>query len=209
MLETTGVTTRKRAKTLLEDKENIATSPYFNKIKPTKKEETNSRKNNTKQELSEMNPNSLNIIKTELKAENNYFKDKFEIKKEKLDEEDDLSETTKKVKWEPPMWREQLARIKEMRIEQNAPVDTMGCDSLANTNPNLSPESKRFCVLVSLMLSSQTKDEVTAKAMSKLEKIPLTVDNILDTNEEKISEAIYPVSFYKVLKNCFKILFKI
>jgi len=48
------------------------------------------------------------------------------------------------------------------------------------------------------MLSSQTKDEVTAKATNQLQKLPLDIDTILSTSEERISELIYPVSFYKV-----------
>ena len=47
------------------------------------------------------------------------------------------------------------------------------------------------------MLSSQTKDEVTAKAMSQLQKIPLTIDNILNSPDDQLEKMIYPVSFYK------------
>lgn len=35
-----------------------------------------------------------------------------------------------KKKWEPPLWREQLANIVEMRKFKDAPVDSMGCDEL-------------------------------------------------------------------------------
>ena len=48
------------------------------------------------------------------------------------------------------------------------------------------------------MLSSQTKDEVTAKAMIELKKLPLEIDAILAADQEKIAQTIYPVSFYKV-----------
>lgn len=48
------------------------------------------------------------------------------------------------------------------------------------------------------MLSSQTKDEITAKAMVELKKFPLEIDVMLAAEPEKISQAIYPVSFYKV-----------
>ncbi len=48
------------------------------------------------------------------------------------------------------------------------------------------------------MLSAQTKDEVTAKAVGELQKLPLEIDKILETDEETISKLIYPVSFYKV-----------
>ena len=47
------------------------------------------------------------------------------------------------------------------------------------------------------MLSAQTKDEVTAKAVGELQKLPLEIDKILETDEETISKLIYPVSFYK------------
>lgn len=48
------------------------------------------------------------------------------------------------------------------------------------------------------MLSSQTKDEITAKAMIELKKLPLEIDAILAADQEKIAQTIYPVSFYKV-----------
>lgn len=49
------------------------------------------------------------------------------------------------------------------------------------------------------MLSAQTKDPVTAKAMSELQKLPLTIDNFLDAEDEALEKMIYPVSFYRVL----------
>ena len=48
------------------------------------------------------------------------------------------------------------------------------------------------------MLSSQTKDQVTAKAMTKLKKHGLTIDNIMSTTESKLASLISPVSFYRV-----------
>jgi hypothetical protein len=47
-------------------------------------------------------------------------------------------------KWEPVNWQEQLDKIKIMRSEQNAPVDTMGCDTLADTVENLAPNVRNF-----------------------------------------------------------------
>ena len=55
----------------------------------------------------------------------------------------------------------------------------------------------RYQVLVSLMLSAQTKDEVTAKAMKELQKLPLTIDNFLSCPDDKLEKMIYPASFYK------------
>lgn len=83
--------------------------------------------------------------------------------------------------------------IYEKKIEC-APVDTMGCSKLSE---ELDEKTKRYQTLISLMLSSQTKDTMTAKAMEKLRKHGLTVKEILDTEEEKISELIHGVSFHK------------
>ena len=57
----------------------------------------------------------------------------------------------------------------------------------------------RYQVLISLMLSSQTKDQVTFAAVEKLKQHGLTVNNILKTPHTKIGELIYPVGFWKVL----------
>ena len=47
------------------------------------------------------------------------------------------------------------------------------------------------------MLSAQTKDEVTGKAMIELQKIPLSIENVLLQNDEALEKMIYPVGFYK------------
>jgi len=56
----------------------------------------------------------------------------------------------------------------------------------------------RYQVLVALMLSSQTRDHVTAAAMSKLQKHGCTVDAIAETSDEILGQLIYPVGFWKV-----------
>ena len=50
------------------------------------------------------------------------------------------------------------------------------------------------------MLSSQTKDEVTGKAMQQLKETGLTVSKINSLPEEEIAQLIYPVGFWKVIK---------
>ena len=109
------------------------------------------------------------------------------------------------TKWTPPLWKEQLARIKDMRSSQDAPVDTMGCDAdLTKSSAaaaSMAPPVRRFHVLVSLMLSAQTRDEVTAKAMQQLHTLPLTIDTVLATDADALAKLIYPVSFYKVVVN--------
>lgn len=57
---------------------------------------------------------------------------------------------------------------------------------------------RRFQVLVSLMLSSQTKDQVTSAAMQKLRAHGCTLENILATNDETLAQLIYPVGFWRV-----------
>lgn len=73
------------------------------------------------------------------------------------------------VKIEPPSnWEEMYALTRQMRNENVAPVDTMGCESLADRTK--SPRDQRFQTLVALMLSSQTKDTVTAVAMKGMQE---------------------------------------
>ncbi|KAJ8933841.1 hypothetical protein NQ314_013763 [Rhamnusium bicolor] len=55
----------------------------------------------------------------------------------------------------------------------------------------------RYQQLLSLMLSSQTKDQVTHAAMQGLISHGCTVQNILATPDEKLGELIYPVGFWK------------
>jgi len=98
----------------------------------------------------------------------------------------------------PPRWREAYDTIKDMRSRIVAPVDTMGC-SRAQLDET-TPENQRFATLVSLMLSSQTKDEVTFTAVTKLREAiggSLSIDAILEAEESAISEAISKVGFWR------------
>lgn len=58
-------------------------------------------------------------------------------------------------KVQPANWQQIYANIKLMRQSKNAPVDTMGCAECADGDDE---KSRRFQILVSLMISSQTKD---------------------------------------------------
>ena len=92
-----------------------------------------------------------------------------------------------------------------MRKKQIAPVDIMGAESLATCE---SPEASmlrmilkhykifRYQTLIGLMLSSQTKDPVTADAMNNLKAHGLTVDNILDTDNVTLDKLICKVGFH-------------
>uniref|UniRef100_A0A8D8M8N7 Endonuclease III homolog n=1 Tax=Cacopsylla melanoneura TaxID=428564 RepID=A0A8D8M8N7_9HEMI len=104
-------------------------------------------------------------------------------------------EESKKNKWEPENWNQVLQNIREMRKNLDAPVDSMGCDQ--SYDKDISPQIRRFHVLISLMLSSQTKDEVNHAAMCRLKEHGLTIENICNTPEEILGELIKPVGFWK------------
>jgi endonuclease-3 len=65
--------------------------------------------------------------------------------------------------------------------------------------------------LVSLMLSSQTKDEVTDAAVSNLRAAlggSLTVDAMIEAEESSISEAIAKVGFWRRKTQSVLVLFR-
>ncbi|KAG1749554.1 DNA glycosylase [Suillus lakei] len=98
----------------------------------------------------------------------------------------------------PPHWKEAYDSIKEMRAQTVAPVDTMGCDQAQHDEKD--PKNRRFAVLVSLMLSSQTKDEVTDAAVKKLRAAvggTLSVAAIISAEDSTIADAIAKVGFWR------------
>ncbi|XP_040491461.1 endonuclease III-like protein 1 isoform X3 [Ursus maritimus] len=97
--------------------------------------------------------------------------------------------------WEPLAWRQQLLNIRTMRSEKDAPVDQLGAEHCYD--PSAPPKVRRYQVLLSLMLSSQTKDQVTAGAMQRLCARGLTVDSILQTDDSTLGTLIYPVGFWR------------
>jgi endonuclease-3 len=60
-------------------------------------------------------------------------------------------------------------------------------------------ESSRdpFRVLISTVLSLRTKDETTAAASNRLFRLADTPEDMLALSEKEITEAIYPVGFYR------------
>ncbi|KAJ3671499.1 hypothetical protein LUZ60_007578 [Juncus effusus] len=96
--------------------------------------------------------------------------------------------------WPPEKWEEILEGIRKMRSLENAPVDTKGCEKAGSLLP---PKERRFAVLISSMLSSQTKDEVTHGAVERLAMNGLLdPEAIVRTDERIIRELIKPVGFY-------------
>ncbi|XP_024022122.1 endonuclease III homolog 1, chloroplastic isoform X2 [Morus notabilis] len=96
---------------------------------------------------------------------------------------------------EPPAnWEKVLEGIRKMRSSEDAPVDTMGCEKAGILLP---PKERRFAVLVSSLLSSQTKDHVNHGAIQRLlQNDLLTADAIDKADEATIKSLIYPVGFY-------------
>ncbi|MBV98188.1 Endonuclease III-like protein 1, partial [Eschrichtius robustus] len=97
--------------------------------------------------------------------------------------------------WEPQDWRRQLENIRTMRSGKDAPVDQLGAEHCYDLSAP--PKVRRYQVLLSLMLSSQTKDQVTAGAMQRLRARGLTVDSILQTDDSTLGTLIYPVGFWR------------
>ncbi|KAI9570752.1 DNA glycosylase [Boletus coccyginus] len=98
----------------------------------------------------------------------------------------------------PARWADAYAAIKAMRSRVVAPVDTMGCDQAQLRERD--PKNQRFATLVSLMLSSQTKDEVTDAAVGKLRTAlggSLSVQAMLEADDTVISDAIAKVGFWR------------
>ncbi|EAU88217.1 DNA-(apurinic or apyrimidinic site) lyase [Coprinopsis cinerea okayama7 len=98
----------------------------------------------------------------------------------------------------PDNWKEVYDSIKKMRESIVAPVDTMGCAQAQYKETD--PKNQRFATLVSLMLSSQTKDEVTDAAVTKLRTAlggAISVEGIINAPSSLISEAIAKVGFWR------------
>ena len=169
------------------------------------------------------------ILVTEIKEESTWISPR-RIKKEDPDEEaeEDSSpgrtrakpkiparRTTSPsgtVKIHPPSnWEEIYDTVKAMRRRNpTAPVDTMGCEDLFWRSAP--PREKRYHTLTALMLSSQTKDTVTAAAMQRLHtelapqepsssdgKLPqssLTVENIVSADPKHLDHLIGKVGFH-------------
>ncbi|KAL3067263.1 hypothetical protein OYC64_017072 [Pagothenia borchgrevinki] len=110
-------------------------------------------------------------------------------------DEDEGVPPVKTEHWEPPDWKTQLGYIREMRNSRDAPVDNMGAEKCYDSDAPA--HVRRFQVLVSLMLSSQTKDQVTAAAMKRLRAHGCTAENILNTDDEALGKLIYPVGFWR------------
>lgn len=104
----------------------------------------------------------------------------------------------------PANWRDTYDQLVAFRHRlPPAPVDTIGCASLDYEKASV--QTRRFQILVSLMLSSQTKDPVTAAAVAILHDVSnrefgshegVTVKTILAMSDHKLDKCIEKVGFH-------------
>lgn len=107
------------------------------------------------------------------------------------------SNDSREIVKEPAYWRQHLENVRLMRQNRDAQVDKMGAHACVMTDS--SPKDKRFQILVALLLSSQTKDEVTSQAVARLntEFNGMSAVKIAHQSADRLAELIYPVGFYK------------
>ena len=58
--------------------------------------------------------------------------------------------------------------LQELRADRTAPVDTVGAEAIQLSQPAKTRSAFEYQTLIALMLSSQTKDPMVAKAVSRL-----------------------------------------
>ncbi|ORX74483.1 DNA glycosylase, partial [Linderina pennispora] len=102
-------------------------------------------------------------------------------------------------------WDIVVDRIREYRAAHEAPVDTVGCEAL--TEEEKDPKLRRFRSLVSLMLSAQTKDEITAEAVRNLsQRLPggLSPKSLSSAPIDLVHECVRRVGFWQRKSNYIK-----
>lgn len=86
-------------------------------------------------------------------------------------------------------------KIKEQRKTFRAPVDNMGCYSVGVGHEG---NTKKFQILIALLLSSQTRDEVTYSAIKSLNSFlgTLTPEHVLKSPEDSLHKCIEKVGYH-------------
>ena len=134
------------------------------------------------------------------------------VKKIKME----LTEDEKRKVKVPKHWREAYALMVQQRDEIVTPVDTMGCEENGREDRRAdrgrrgvdgqheseedAAKRLRFTTLISLMLSSQTKDPVTADAVYRLQTRldnGLCLASLLAPPDDVIQECIAKVGFFR------------
>ncbi|CRK99955.1 CLUMA_CG013252, isoform A [Clunio marinus] len=104
-------------------------------------------------------------------------------------------EDSKKTKFIPKNWQNVLDNVRQMRNDNDAPVDSMGCEKIADQSAD--EKTKRFQILIALLLSSQTKDAITFGACEKLKTFGFTPVHLAKANLSEMEDILKPVGFYK------------
>lgn len=186
------------------------TSPYFAKERSAK----TSVKKRTPIKIEHEainNETKANITSVVVKSEDSEVLTDFikteerEVKNENVEQSTDPKNAQNEKQWMPQNWEIILENIKEMRKYGTAPVDTMGCHKCVD--PNASPVVSRYQSLIALMLSSQTKDQVTHAAMQRLNTYGCRPDIIATTPDDVLGKLIYPVGFWKVKTSAYLLIF--
>jgi endonuclease-3 len=88
--------------------------------------------------------------------------------------------------------------IEEMRSQRNAEVDSMGAEVILEPRSKVGDKTYKFQALVAVMLSSMTKDPLTAAAIKRLQALPggLTVKTILEIDQDDLAEVLHGVGFH-------------
>lgn len=102
----------------------------------------------------------------------------------------------KMVKFVPKNWKELYANIKIMRKSMSAPVDNLGCEQSFDKEED--PKIQRYQILVSLMLSSQTRDQMTHAACQRLREFSFNPQVLSKIDTQILEDLIKQVCFYRV-----------
>lgn len=155
---------------------------------------------NSEIKIEDLQNKTVKKKRTPVKIEYEEMKNATESKPNEVKVEDLQDGTVKNEtvedKWMPLNWETILENVKEMRKHKTAPVDEMGCHKCID--PNATAKVARYQSLIALMLSSQTKDQVTHAAMQRLITYGCTPELISGTPDDTLGKLIYPVGFWKV-----------
>jgi endonuclease III len=94
----------------------------------------------------------------------------------------------------PSDWQEIYSLVEELRQDRTAPCDHSGCEALPLRD---NPRAFRFQVLMSLILSSQTKDATVGAAIRKMQADGvLNVESIAKMDYSELNAYINKVGFH-------------
>ncbi|PSK40991.1 hypothetical protein C7M61_000658 [Candidozyma pseudohaemuli] len=110
---------------------------------------------------------------------------------------------------QPKNWQHIYNEIIAMRAKIVTPVDSMGCEKMPDTlSPALlqnQPQLYRFQLLILLMLSSQTKDEINYEALQNMKAYFISkgfengvcIEAVRSSTESELDELIKRVGFHR------------